>query len=118
FRERAVRKFAPLEQIHAWQDRIPVRKQFWAFVGLKLVSISAFDFVSYAAGLSRISFGTFLAATLIVDLPLTLAFFYLGGIAIRYSVILFIAFALILWIAAGGVFFRSYGSNREEKKSV
>ena len=104
FREPVVANFVPLEKIHRWQEQVSARKQFWAFAGLRLFSILAFDFVSYAAGLSKLSFKTFISATLLVDIPIGLLFFYLGGIAVKYGVWLFGAFAVIL---AVGIFITS-----------
>src|SRR3990167_11034387 len=100
FREPVVANFVPLEKIHRWQEQVSARKQFWAFAGLRLFSILAFDFVSYAAGLSKLSFKTFISATLLVDIPIGLLFFYLGGVAVKYSILFFGAFAVILVVGA------------------
>ena len=99
YRERVVSYFAPLERIREWQSRVSARRQFWAFVGLRFVSASAADFVSYAAGLTSLPARSYILATLLVDLPIMFAFFYLGGIAIRYSLVAFFAFALILGVS-------------------
>ncbi|OGE76227.1 MAG: hypothetical protein A3K06_00230 [Candidatus Doudnabacteria bacterium RIFCSPHIGHO2_01_52_17] len=100
FREPVVAHFAPLEKIHRWQERVSAHKQFWAFTGLRVVSVLAFDFVSYAAGLTKLSFKTFISATLLVDIPIGLLFFYLGGVAVKYSILFFGAFAVILVVGA------------------
>lgn len=95
FREPVVEYVAPLKKVHEWQDKISGKGQFWGFVGLRVLSVTAFDFVSYAAGLSKLSFRTFLFASLLVDVPVSLLFFYLGGLAVEYSVFLFAAFTAI-----------------------
>ncbi|MDP3881098.1 MAG: VTT domain-containing protein [bacterium] len=95
FREPAVRHFAPLEKVHAWQEKISHRKQFWGFAGLRFGTIYVCDFVSYAAGLSRLSFSSFLIITLMIDIPLSLIFFFFGGIALRYGVYIFVGFILL-----------------------
>lgn len=95
YRERAVAYIAPLQKVHEWQDQISRKKQWWTFVALRLVSLSMFDFVAYAAGLSKIPFTTYVSTLLIIDIPMSLAFFYFGGIAIQYSVYLFVGFALV-----------------------
>jgi len=99
FREPIVKYVAPLKKIHEWQDKISEKKQFWGFVGLRVVSVTAFDFISYAAGLSKLSFRTFLVASLLVDIPVSLLFFYLGGLAVEYSVFLFALFSVVFIIA-------------------
>lgn len=90
FREPVVARFAPLQKVHKWQDKISQKNQFWAFVGLRLAALVAFDFVSYAAGLSKLRFISFLLACLLIDVPSSFLFFFFGGIAFQYSIYLFI----------------------------
>lgn len=90
FREPVVVRFAPFQKVHEWQDKISRKRQFWAFAGLRFTALIALDFVSYAAGLSKLSFRSFLLACLLIDIPTSFAFFYFGGIAFQYSVILFV----------------------------
>lgn len=100
FREPVVAQFVALEKLHEWQARVSATKQFWGFVGLRAAALVAFDFVSYAAGLSKLSFAAFAGATLLVDLPATFLFFYFGGKAFEYGLIIFALFlvaAMILY---------------------
>lgn len=99
FREPVVARFAPLREVTRWQEAISHRNQFWAFAGLRMITPIVFDFISYAAGLTRISFWTYLLATLAVDIPTGFIFFYFGGIAMRYSIYVLIAAGGILAIA-------------------
>lgn len=101
FRESVVARFTPLQNIHTWQKAISRTKQFWGFVALRFMSVSAFDFVSYAAGLTALPFRTFFIASLMVDIPVSFIFFYIGGQAFRYSIYIFIAFALLFAITVG-----------------
>ena len=100
FREPIVARFAPLQKVHEWQDRISKRKQFWSFVGLRLTALVAFDFVSYAAGLTKLRFISFILACLLIDIPSSFLFFLFGGIAFQYSVFLFAGFIVIFLITA------------------
>ncbi len=100
FREPAVARFAPLERVHQWQERVSKTKQFWGFVGLRFVSLVAFDFVSYAAGLTKLSFLAFITATLLIDIPAGFLFFYFGGLAVKYSIFIFAVFVVIFMIVA------------------
>ena len=86
FREPVVARFAPLDKIHQWQGEISKKRQFWGFAGLRVVTLVAFDFVSYAAGLTKLPFRTFIIASFLVDIPASLLFFYFGGLAVRYSI--------------------------------
>jgi len=99
FREKAVAYFAPLEEIHKWQEKVSRKKQFWYFVGLRLAATAAFDFVSYAAGLSKLPFRVFLVGSLIVDASVSLIFFYAGGLALKYSVYLVILVSLMFGLS-------------------
>jgi len=91
FREPVVVKFVALKQVLAWQEKVSQAKQLMAFAGLRAATLMAFDFVSYAAGLSALPFRIFIVATLIVDIPINIAFFYFGGIVFQYSMYLFAA---------------------------
>lgn len=95
FRERAVARFASLRDIHEWQEKIPKHRQFWTITFFRFTSIAAFDFVSYALGLTRMSFGMFLATSLTAEIPWSFTLYYLGGAAVRYSIYLFILGVLI-----------------------
>jgi uncharacterized membrane protein YdjX (TVP38/TMEM64 family) len=80
FREPVVSKFVPLQQLHAWEKQLTHKKQFFAFLLIRLTTGPIVDFISYVAGLSRISFGKFFLATLIAEIPVIIPFF-LGGTA-------------------------------------
>ena len=110
FREPVVARFVSLRDIHAWQERISPRRQFWGFAGLRLVAILAYDFVSYAAGLTKLPFLLFLGASLLVDVPLTLTFFYLGGAAYRYGVYLMLV--IVVMFVMGALIFKRTWSKR------
>ncbi len=98
FREPVVARFASLNKIHAWQEKVSKSRQLWTFTGLRAASLIAFDFISYAAGLTKLPFRTFLLATLIIDIPANFMFFYFGGLAVSFSVFLFGAFAVIFMV--------------------
>jgi uncharacterized membrane protein YdjX (TVP38/TMEM64 family) len=99
FREPVVARFVSLEKIHQWQDKISQKKQFWGFVGLRFTALIAFDFISYAAGLAKLSFRTFLIATFLIDIPAGFIFFYFGGLAVGYSLSIFAVFIVMFFIA-------------------
>lgn len=96
FREPAVARFVTLGKVHQWQDKIFHKRQFWGFMGLRLTSTVAFDFVSYAAGLTKISFRTFIISILIIDLPVNVLFFYSAGQALKYGVLILAALTGVL----------------------
>lgn len=101
FREPIAARFTGLHDLHAWEAAIGIRQKFWGFLGLRAVAASALDFFSYAAGLTKVPFSVFVLATVIVDIPITLAFFYFGGMAMRFGAYIALAFMLIFGIAGG-----------------
>lgn len=78
FREPLVRRVVPLQQLQAWENKISTRTEFFAFLIIRITTGPVLDFISYAAGLSKISYGKFIAATFISLLP-DLALYYFGG---------------------------------------
>jgi uncharacterized membrane protein YdjX (TVP38/TMEM64 family) len=104
FREPIVSRLAPLQSLNEWHARISGRMQFGAFLFVRLLSASAFDFASYAAGLTRLPFSTFLLASFIVDASTSFLFYYLGSRAMQYGIYIFFGFAAIL--IAGAVLAR------------
>jgi uncharacterized membrane protein YdjX (TVP38/TMEM64 family) len=99
FREPVVARLAPLRRVQEWQTRLSTHQQLLGFAALRAVSIPAFDFVSYAAGLSAMRFRVFMLATLLVDIPVNLAFFYFGGLAAVaswYLLAVYIASVIVL----------------------
>lgn len=95
FREPVAARFTGLKNLHEFETALSGRMRFWGFVGLRIAAASALDFFSYAAGLSKIPFWTFAAATVLADIPITFAFFYFGGMAAQYGVYIMAAFILV-----------------------
>lgn len=77
FREPLVAKFVPLKNLHKWEDNLSERTEFLAFLGIRFASGPISDFISYVAGLSKLSFKKFIAATTISLLPNAMVY-YLG----------------------------------------
>ncbi len=95
WRERAAARFAPLQASHLWQAKISAHRQLWGFMGLRLVSAVIADFVSYAAGLSTISFRNFLLGSVITDAIVSAVFFYLGSVVFMYGMYVFAGFTAL-----------------------
>lgn len=85
YREPFVKKFVPLKQLHSWQEKISEKRQFWAFLGTRFATGSIMDYISYIAGLSKISYKNFILATCCA-LTSELVLYYVGEKAYKYSV--------------------------------
>ncbi|MBI2623769.1 MAG: TVP38/TMEM64 family protein [Candidatus Liptonbacteria bacterium] len=95
WREPIAAKFAPLQNLHTWQEKISERWQFWGFVALRGMAAVVVDFLSYAAGLSKISFRNFALASVSVDALVSIPFFYLGSVAFSYGAYFAAAFVFL-----------------------
>lgn len=78
FREPLAKRFVPIQTLHKWEAKLSETTEFLALVGIKLITAYIADFISYAAGLSKLTFRKFFLATLIL-LPLNAIVFYTGG---------------------------------------
>lgn len=81
-------------------DRWFLRWGAYAVLVARLVPLVSFDLVSYAAGLTRVRFGAFLAATVVGAAPAAFVYSYLGERAPRYVWFLMAVFGAV---AAGAV---------------
>ncbi|MGC4018242.1 MAG: TVP38/TMEM64 family protein [Muricomes sp.] len=83
----------------------------------RLLPFVSFDIVSYAAGLTSMSFGSFFIATGLGQLPATIVYSYVGGMltggAKLFVTALFILFALSVMII---LFRQIYGERQKAKK--
>lgn len=80
----------------------------------RLVPVVSFDAISYAAGLTRMSFFKFLLATVAGMTPATFVYSYLGERAPQYMDVLLVVFGLIV---AGGVILALVRRSTERKKA-
>lgn len=81
-------------------DKWFVKYGAYAVLVFRLIPVVSFDAISYAAGLTRMSFFKFLLATVVGMTPATFVYSYLGEQAPQYIDVLLIAFGVII---AGGV---------------
>jgi len=88
FRAPLIKRFVPLQRIQEWESTLSDKEEFWAWVALRLPTNPAFDYISYAAGLTQCSPTKFFFSTLLGNLPSMFLFFYLGGIAFEQGAFL------------------------------
>lgn len=86
FREPLVGRITSLRKVEVWEERYSERQKFWGLVGIRLVAIPLFDYISYAAGLTKIKWRTFILSTLLGTLPVMFAFYYFGEAAFNKGV--------------------------------
>ncbi len=99
FREPVVRYVVPLQKLHEFESQYSERQKFWTLVAVRFITSPFFDYVSYAAGLTKMSFGTFLLSTFIGVLPFSFFIYYFGGIIFNfgfvYASLFFIGIAIL-----------------------
>lgn len=102
-REQVLRRFMKsyFEKVMMWEDDISEQKKFWGLVFLRIPSSGIFDYMSYAAGLTKISAARFFFATLIGSMPGVFLVYYFGGILLRERAYLwFLLFAILFVLFA------------------
>lgn len=77
-------------------DRWLSRWGAYAVLVARLVPIISFDVISFAAGLTRMRFWWFMAATVVGMAPATFVYSYLGGRAPQYVRVLLVVFGVVI----------------------
>jgi uncharacterized membrane protein YdjX (TVP38/TMEM64 family) len=108
FGPKLLQHFGFAQQVDEWgEGRMSRDLGFKTFLLLRILTDYIFDIISYAAGLTRITFTNYLFATILGTLPLKFLIFYLGGMAARVSMYATIIFVLLIFI--GAVFLQKSG---------
>lgn len=87
-----------------WGDRFFERFGVYAVLVGRLLPFVSFDLVSYGAGLTRMSFSAFIAATAVGMIPGTLLYAYLGRLggdsagALLWTLVALPALGLLVWL--------------------
>lgn len=87
-------------------DRWFVRYGAYAVLVARLIPVVSFDAISYAAGLTRMSFLRFLLATTMGMAPATFVYSYLGQRAPQYIDVLLVVFGLVIAVVVIGALLR------------
>ena len=108
------------EAAHAWLDeRFPhwklddQRRLMWLVMLSRLLPFVSFDLVSYAAGITRLSYGRFFIATAVGILPASFLLAHVGAVATEQALWINGLMVLALVIAAG-IWRLSRGRRRKE----
>ena len=99
FREPLLKRFVSLQKLHNWEAQYSEKQQFWTLVVIRFFTSPFFDYITYAAGLTKIRPTVFFWSTFVGTLPLMFAIYYFGGIFLEkniYYIAVFIFFVLIL----------------------
>lgn len=107
FREPAVRRLVSLRLVHEWEGSYSEKQKFWMLVLLRFTVTSYFDYVSYAAGLTKMKVTSYVLSTFIGTLPFMFLVYYLGGLSFQKGLMfvsLFFFAVLIIgaWVSGVG----------------
>lgn len=80
-----VGKLLRIEVIKEWEKRLSAEDRFLGWVALRLPTNAAFDYISYAAGLTNCSVAMFFWSTLIGNIPVVFSFFVVAGVGFHYG---------------------------------
>jgi uncharacterized membrane protein YdjX (TVP38/TMEM64 family) len=97
-RKPLLKRFVSLEKLELWEKKLSGEQEFWVLVGLRLFFNPLFDYVSYAAGLTRISTGKYLLTTILGTLPTMCVIYYFGGLSLSKGIYFGGGFLIILFI--------------------
>lgn len=111
FREPVVRRITSLKAVHEWESRVSESRKFWTFVLVRLPTSAIFDYISYAAGLTNMSFPKFFFASLIGGVPSLFSLYFFGGFFLQQG----IYYYLILFLGIGAAFGLIFGKERLTK---
>lgn len=81
----------------------------------RLLPFMSFDIVSYAAGLTSMSFGSFMVATGIGQLPATIVYSYVGGMLTGGAKLLVTALFILFGLSAFVVLLRQLYVEKQKK---
>lgn len=124
FREPVVKRFVPIQSLHEWEEKLSKKQEFFAFLGIRIAAASFMDFISFAAGLSKLSYKKFILATMIAELPLLL-WYYFGEVAydqyvqksgIISGVIFVVAILVVLYFVVNHGYLKKNKLVKPEKK--
>lgn len=101
FREAAVKRFVPLQKLHELEARYSEKKKFWALVGFRFITSPFFDYAGYAAGLTNMSYWTFISSTFISVLPFAFIIYYFGDLSLYQGPLFAIMFFAGIAVVAG-----------------
>ena len=121
FRESLIRRFASLQKVREWEDKYSERQKFWALVFVRATTSPFFDYISYAAGLSKISTTKFFFSTFIVTVPIMFSIYYFGGLFFDkglYTTVAFFYILFSLWLLFKKVDIKSYLLSFLKRKKV
>ncbi|MDQ3014311.1 MAG: VTT domain-containing protein [bacterium] len=99
FREPLVKKFVRLNKVNQWEEKLSNNQEFWFWVGLRLFFNPLFDYISYAAGLTKISTTRYIITTIIGTVPTMFVIYYFGGISMSRGIYIGGGFIGLLFFA-------------------
>jgi tRNA pseudouridine(55) synthase len=98
FGRKILKRFNKLKQLEEWEKYIDPNQSIWVLAGARAISTPVFDYISYAAGLTSMSFWRFTLATLIGTTPLMLVIYFFGKEILERHL------ALVIFLTGGLIF--------------
>ncbi|MCE9549125.1 VTT domain-containing protein [Candidatus Nomurabacteria bacterium] len=122
FGEPVVKSFIDVSKIHIWEERINKSGGFWGLVFVRMGTVLIFDYLSYVAGLTKMSFGKFFITSLLASVPPLAAFYYFGGILFEkqlfLTLVLIIPFFVLFSLFKKGKIFKKFHDYLNIKNNI
>jgi len=114
FQKPLARRFVSIKRLDQYTNLLSGPEQFWSLVLLRIPAALTFDYLSYAAGISGISFRNFFTSLFIVELAINFPVIAFSDMAFRYGYFAF--FAIIGALIAAYLFLRRVNWNHLAKQ--
>jgi uncharacterized membrane protein YdjX (TVP38/TMEM64 family) len=112
FREPVLKSFIPLDKIQIWEERLEEKTGFWGLTFVRMITVPIFDYLSYVAGLTKMSFGRFFITSFLATILPTALFYYFGAELFErgfyLAIILLIPFIFIYFLFQQGKIFKKF----------
>lgn len=122
FGEPVVKNLVDVSKIHIWEQRINEHSGFWGLVFIRMCTVLIFDYLSYVAGLTKMSFGKFFITSLLSSIPPLAAFYYFGGILFEkqlfLTIVLIIPFLVLFSLFKKGKIFKKLHDYLDIKNGI
>lgn len=106
YREKIVGVFISLKKIHAWENELNDSQKFWSLFLIRISTQVVGDFVTYIAGLTKLSFKIFFLATLLSEIIIQFSRFYLAHLGFTIHPAFFLT--LLIPFGLGTLFYKNY----------
>jgi len=91
-----IHRFKFLEKARRYEDALSNSQRFWSLILLRIPAALTFDYLSYAAGLTKVNVWSFAVSLLLVEALVNLPIFAVGRLAIEHGLVAVVLIGLAI----------------------